>query len=171
MQYKFLMVMVVPCLALAGGRAMAIDIDDLEVTIRVIKTDREDRGDISHRLELPDFSEQRGPGETREQRSAEREKTGDKDKSDRSNERGGFPENTAENEHKEDKHDPDKIKDHRDETKEDSRERRAEGKDDRHDVDEAREDSRQDYEESRDEREESKEDHEESRDDHEERRD
>ncbi len=172
MQHRFFMVMVVPCLALAGERAMAIEIDDLEVTIRVIKTDREDRGDISHRLELPEFSDQRGPGEIREQRSAEREKAGDKDKSDRhSSDRDGIPENTAENEHKEDRHDSDKSKDHRDDAKEDSRERRAEGKEDRHDIDEAREDSRQDYEDARDEREESREGHEESRDDREESRD
>lgn len=39
--------------ALVGEHAMAIDMGDLEVTIRVIDSDKDDRGDIGHKLELP----------------------------------------------------------------------------------------------------------------------
>ena len=55
----------------AADRAMAVDMDDLEVTIRVIESGKDHAADIGHRLELPNppsqKTEQRQHKENREQ--------------------------------------------------------------------------------------------------------
>ena len=43
----------------AADRAMAVDMDDLEVTIRVIPSGKEGAAEIGHKLELPDLRGQK----------------------------------------------------------------------------------------------------------------
>jgi hypothetical protein len=50
---KVILLMPVLCAVFASEHAMAVEMDDLEVTIRVIDSIKEHRGDIGHTLELP----------------------------------------------------------------------------------------------------------------------
>jgi hypothetical protein len=171
MRNIFLMVAIVLCTAIVGKNAVAIEIDDLEVTIRVIEPDREDRDDLSHKLELPDFREEKheqlGGGDSREYRENETSRRDrDRDRHEHADYKDGVKEgyddakqdfDNAKEEQDESKRDLEEVKQDRDEAKEDleeSRESRDEAMDDREESKEDREETREDHEDTKEDSEE-----------------
>ena len=167
MRNIFLMAAIVLCTAIVGKNAVAIEIDDLEVTIRVIEPDREDRGDLSHELELPDFREEKHEplkeGDGREPRENE---TSRRDRHEHADYKDGVKEGyddakqefkNAKEEQDESKRDLEEVKQDRDEVKEDleeSRESRDEAMDDRDTSKEDREEIMEDHEDTKEDSEE-----------------
>jgi chromosome segregation ATPase len=166
MRNIFLMAVVALYTALATDIALAIEMDDLEVTIRVIDSAREDQGDvrgdrenrseISHKLELPAFKEASDDNkhqmrEHRDRRGREYGDRGDIEKEHFDDVKGEFDEI---------KQDYDGVKEDYDEVKDDYNEAKE-------DYDEAKEDydaAKEDYDEAREDYEDSTEDREDSRD-------
>jgi hypothetical protein len=138
-----------------GGNAMAIEIDDLEVTIRVIKPSKEDRDDISHKLELPNFTEVKRETQDSDIR-------GESDKKDRVD---------HQSESRERRHDD--RKEERQHAVEDYKDKKEESENAKEGYEEAKEDfdsAKEDHEAAMEDRNEAIEDHEEAREDHEEAR-
>ena len=68
---KVVLLVPVLCAVIASGRAMAVEMDDLEVTIRVIDSVKEHKGDIGHTLELPTSTVQKQKVEPRQQKGGD----------------------------------------------------------------------------------------------------
>lgn len=173
MRNIFLMAVVVMFTALASDIALAIEMNDLEVTIRVIdsakeergdvRSDRENRSQISHKLELPSFKEASdddkhqkhendtpGSGEHRDRTRGEFGDRGDHEKEHFDEVKGEFDDI---------KQDYDGIKEDFNEVKEDYTEAKEDYDEAKEDYDQAKddyEDSREDYEDATEEREDSR---------------
>ncbi|MCF6211454.1 MAG: hypothetical protein L3K24_12480, partial [Gammaproteobacteria bacterium] len=115
-------------LALSMENALAIDLDDLDVTIQVIDSD--DIKDISNVLSLPDFSNNRKPGEMKSEGH-------EVDRPDDDHE--GHGNNKID--HDDDRDDADDDRDDADDDRDDADDDRDDADDDRDDADDDRDDA------------------------------
>lgn len=148
MRNIFLLAMPVLFVTFVGNNAIAREMDDLEVTIRVIESNREAKEDISHKLELPNFQEVEIRNKSGHEQSGLSKGGGDR------HQRGDRKERIGDNgEHKDhqysDEDNRKEVEEARHRVKEDFEQAREEHDEAKQDYDEAKEDNdeaREDYE-------------------------
>jgi hypothetical protein len=119
-------------LGIASTTAMAIEMDDLEVTIRVIDSEKEDLREITNTIELPEELKQ------------DTERHAGDDRHDEVENRDGEDGKEHGEELDESKEDYDEAHEHRDEVQEDYDEAREERDEVKDDYDDAKEDIEED---------------------------
>ena len=145
MQNNILMAMLALGATVAAGSAAAVEMDDLEITIRVIESNREEAADISHKLELPDFNQgkrqEQGSGEAGEKGRADQHSgEGDDQSGHESAESGELHQGRKDEEHQLSKEDYENNKGGHRDVKEDRDDLKAEYKDLKDERDEAKDD-------------------------------
>ena len=159
MRNNFLMAVVALCAACTTHIAVAIEMNDLEVTIRVIESDRDvsgdkpDRSEIGHKLELPEFKD--ADEHDAKRQFGDRDLDEYRDRNERIQERDDGSENRELSDE-----DREEAKKAQDEAREDRDEARDEHSEARDDLDEARDD----HDEAREDHDDATEDREDSRD-------